>query len=59
MMQQDYAKAKQLFQLAISSSPTYFEEASKNLEQLKYLVSEYTKTGTSQASDIPDTSKSK
>jgi Flp pilus assembly protein TadD len=46
MMQQDYGKARRLFELAISSSPTYFERASKNLEQLKLLVSRLTKTGT-------------
>ena len=46
MMQQDYGKARRLFELAISSSPTYFDRASKNLEQLKLLVSRLTKTGT-------------
>ena len=46
MMQQDYGKARRLFELAISSSPIYFERASKNLEQLKLLVSKLTKTGT-------------
>lgn len=46
MMQQDYGKARRLFELAISSSPTYFDKASKNLEQLKLLVSRLTKTGT-------------
>ena len=46
MMQQDYGKARRLFELAISSSPTYFERASKNLEQLKLLVSRLTRTGT-------------
>jgi len=46
MMQQDYGKARRLFEMAISSSPTYFERASKNLEQLKLLVSRLTRTGT-------------
>ena len=46
MMQQDYGKARRLFEMAISSSPTYFDRASKNLEQLKLLVSRLTKTGT-------------
>jgi len=46
MMQQDYGKARRMFELAISTSPTYFEQASKNLEQLKLQVSNLTKTGT-------------
>jgi Flp pilus assembly protein TadD len=45
MVQHDYEKAKQLFIKAISASPTYFEEASRNLEQLNILVNEITSKG--------------
>lgn len=49
MMQQDYEKARRLFEMAISASPTYFERASKNLEQLKILISKYTRSGTNKS----------
>jgi len=51
MMEQDYEKAKRLYEMAISASPTYFDKATKNLEQLKVLVSEYTKPGITQESN--------
>jgi len=38
MLDRKYTMAEQLFQKAISSSPTYFEKAYKNMEHLKELM---------------------
>lgn len=55
LLDRRYEQAKQLFQQAISLSPTYFERANKNLQQVNALMSQQEQQSRSRLPTLPAT----